>query len=314
MDEQQSGVVVPEVGGPGDGEEPIFRESARHRFTRKGTPYFFIIPAVVLVIIVLAYPVAYGMYLSLLDTDVFGITTFAGIDQYVAMFQEPTFLNALWRTFNLVFGTIVIGIVFSLTFAVVLDRVRWGGSAWRTIVLIPYLISGVAAAVMWRFLFSPTGGMIDPLFVWLGLEPLSWLGDPALAMVVVILANVWFISPFSTLILYAGLKTVDQDLYEAADVDGANAQRKFLHITMPSIAPQFGLALVWLSFASFNMFDIILPLTGGGPARGTEVLALRLYELAFQQLDFNGAAVIMVVLLAFNVLLSSVYLVVVRSE
>lgn len=310
-DEQQSGTLTPEVE---DTEEPVYRESARHRFTRKGTPYFFIIPAVVLVIIVLAYPVGYGMYLSVMDTNVFGVTTFAGFQQYIDLFQDPIFLNALWRTAILVVGTIVIGTVFSLTFALVLDRVKWGGSIWRTIVLIPYLISGVAAAVMWRFLFSPTGGMANPLLEVFGFPPLSWLGDPALAMVVLILANVWFISPFATLIIYAGLKTVDQDLYEAADVDGANANRKFLHITMPSIAPQFGLALVWLSFASFNMFDIILPLTGGGPARATDVLALLLYELGFGQLDFNGAAVIMVVLLVFNVLFSSVYLMVVRSE
>ncbi len=310
-DEQQSGTLAPDVEGT---VEPVYRESARHRFTRKGTPYFFIVPAVVLVVVVLAYPVGYGIYLSFMDTDVFGVTRFAGFEQYVDMFQNPIFINALWRTAILVVGTIIIGIVFAMLFALVLDRVRWGGSIWRTIVLVPYLISGVAAAVMWRFLFSPTGGMANPLLGFFGVPPLSWLGDPALAMTVIILANVWFISPFATLILYAGLKTVDPVLYEAADVDGASATGKFLHITMPSIAPQFGLALVWLSFASFNMFDVILPLTGGGPARATDVMALLLYELAFQQLDFNGSAVVMVVLLVFNVVFSSVYLMVVRSE
>jgi multiple sugar transport system permease protein len=309
--EQRPGTLAPD---PGEPEEPIYRETGWHRFTRKGTPYFFIIPAVVMVFLVLAYPVGYGVYLSTLDTDVFGITEFVGFQQYIDMYQDPIFLNALWRTGILVVGTIIIGTVFSLIFALVLDKVRWGGSAWRAIVLVPYLISGVAAAVMWRFLFSPTGGMIDPLFVMLGIEPMSWLGHPVRAMLVLILANVWFISPFATLIIYAGLKTVDQDMYEAADVDGANANKKFLHITMPSIAPQFGLALVWLSFASFNMFDIILPLTGGGPARATDVLALILYQLGFQQLDFNGAAVIMVTLLLFNVLFSSAYLLAVRSD
>lgn len=289
-------------------------ESPWHRFTRLGTPYFFISGAIVLVTAVLAYPVFYGIYLSFQQTSIFGEVSPAGIQQYVLLFGDPVFIAAMRRSLVLVVGTIVLGISFAMTFALVLDKVQWGGRIWRTIVLVPYLISGVAAAVIWRFLFSSTGGLVDPLFITFGFEPISWLGDVNRAMFVLILANVWYISPFSTLIIYAGLKTVDRDLYEAADVDGASSVKKFRYITFPSIAPQFALAMVWLSFASFNMFDIILPLTGGGPQRGTEVLAYLLYQVGFQQLDFNAAAAIMVVLLIFNVIISAFFLRTIRND
>ncbi len=299
--------------GEGSGSDG-YRESTRHRLQRVGTPYFFISAAVVLVTAVLAYPVAFGIYLSFQATDIFGFETFAGIEQYRLLVTDPVFTNALRRTFVLVLGTITIGTVFALMFAVTLDKVQLGGRIWRTIVLIPYLISGIAAAVIWRFLFSSTGGLIDPVFITLGFEPIPWLGNANRAMFVLILANVWFISPFATLILYAGLKTVDKDLYEAADVDGASGINKFRFITFPSIAPQFALAMVWLSFASFNMFDIILPLTGGGPQRGTEVLAYLLYQVGFQQLDFNAGAAIMVVLLLFNVAISALFLRTIQND
>lgn len=289
-------------------------EDSWRRFTRLGTPYFFIFGAVVLVTAVLAYPVFYGIYLSFQQTDIFGDVSPAGIQQYTLLFGDPVFIAALRRSLVLVAGTMVLGISFAMTFALVLDKAQWGGRIWRTIVLIPYLISGVAAAVIWRFLFSSTGGLVDPLFVTFGFEPISWLGNVNRAMIVLILANVWYISPFSTLILYAGIKNVDRDLYEAADVDGASAVNKFRFITFPSIAPQFALAVVWLSFASFNMFDIILPLTGGGPQRGTEVLAFLLYQVGFRQLDFNAAAAIMVVLLIFNVIISAFFLRTIRND
>jgi ABC-type sugar transport system permease subunit len=257
---------------------------------------------------VLAYPVLYGIQLSLYETNIIGETTFVGVGQYVELFADPDFRNALSNSLVLVASSVVFGMTISMLFAQVLHKAPVGGTFFRTIVLIPYLISGVAAAVMWRFLFAPTGGVVDQVFLTLGLDPISWLGDPTRAMFVLILANVWFISPFSTLIIYAGLQTVDPSLYDAAAVDGASGLSTYRYVTVPSLGPQLALSLMWLSFASFNMFDLILPITGGGPARSTEVLALLLYQLGFQQLDFNAAAAVMVVLLGLNIGLSAAYL------
>jgi ABC-type sugar transport system permease subunit len=195
-----------------------------------------------------------------------------------------------------------------MSFALILERAPLGGRVVRTMVLVPWLISGIAVATIWRAIFSPTGGFADSVMLFLGLDPITWFGSGFWAMSVIILVSVWSISPFSTLILYAGLKTVNEEMYEAAAIDGASFLAMFRYITLPSIAPQFALALVFLSFAAFNSFDIILLATGGGPGRSTEVLALLLYRLGFEQLDFHAAAAVMVVLLVINLVLSAIYL------
>ncbi|MCH8572220.1 sugar ABC transporter permease [Nesterenkonia sp. AY15] len=275
---------------------------------KKLTPFLFIGPAIGLIVAVLAYPVMYGIQLSLFETNVIGETTFIGLGQYFKLFADPAFQGALVRSLVLVASSVIIGMVFSMTFAQILHKITFGGKVFRTIVLIPFLVSGIAAAVMWRFLFAPTGGVVGLVFDFFGADAISWLGDPTRAMIVLILANVWFISPFSTLIIYAGLKTVDPNLYDAAAIDGAGGWDTYRFITVAALGPQLMLSLMWLSFASFNMFDLIIPMTGGGPGRSTEVLALLLYQLGFEQLDFNAAAAVMVVLLGLNIGLSAAYL------
>lgn len=272
-------------------------------------------PAVVLVAGVLGYAVVSGAVTSLFRVEVWTLgTPFVGLENYQRLFRSPTFINSLTRSLIFVAGTIVLGIVLSMGFALVLHSIRWGRGAARAIALIPYLVSGVAAAVMWRFLFTGDTSLVNMALVAAGQSSVPWLARPNLALVVVTLANVWFISPFSTLILLGGLQGIDPQLYEAAMIDGARSRQSFWHITLPSIAPMMALSFMWLSFASFNMFDIILPLTGGGPGRATEVLAVYMYQLAFRDLNYSTASAVMVVLLVINVVFSLVYLRVFRER
>ena len=272
-------------------------------------------PAVAMVAGVLGYAVVSGAITSLFRVEVWTLgTPFVGIENYQRLFRNATFINSLSRSLVFVAGTIVLGILVSMGFALVLHTVRWGRGLFRAIALVPYLVSGVAAAVMWRFLFTGDSSLINMALVAWGGEAVPWLARSDLALVVVTLANVWFISPFSTLILLGGLQSIDPQLYEAARLDGARAHQAFWHVTMPSIAPMMALSFMWLSFASFNMFDIILPLTGGGPGRSTEVLAVYMYQLAFRDLNYSTASAVMVVLLLVNVTFSLVYLRVFRER
>lgn len=281
----------------------------RRRAAAAWTPYAFLGPGVALVTAIMIYPVFYGVWLSLHDTNIItGVTSFVGFQQYSDLFAQAQFRNALRQSFVLVGGTVFFGILISLSFALVLERAPLGGRIVRTMILVPWLISGVAVATIWRAIFSPTGGFADTVMLFLGLEPITWFSSGFWSMAVIILVSVWSISPFSTLIIYAGLKTVSLDMYEAASIDGAGSWATFRHITLPSIAQQLALALVFLSFAAFNSFDIILLATGGGPGRSTEVLALLLYRLGFDQLDFHAAAAVMVVLLVLNLVMSAIYL------
>jgi ABC-type sugar transport system permease subunit len=270
----------------------------------------FIAPALLLILLVMAYPLLQGIWMSLTATnDYTGVTRFVGFEQYTTLFASEDFQRALRQSFVLVGATVVFGIIVATGVALVLHHVPWGGRLWRTIVLIPWLISGVAVATIWRALFSPRGGGVPDMIIdALGLDPITWLASPFWATVVIVMITIWSASPFATLIIYSGLKTIDPDLYEAAELDGAGPVARFVHVTIPSIAPQFSLALIWMSFGAFNSFDIVLLATGGGPGRSTEVLAVLLYRLGFQNLDFHASAAVMVVLLAINFLMSILYM------
>jgi ABC-type sugar transport system permease subunit len=260
-------------------------------------------------VLVMAYPVAYGIRntfweVNLLTPD----EPFIGFENYVEVFTDPQFFNALTRSLIFVAGTVLLGMIIAMSFALVLHNIGFGRRIFRGTALLPYFVSGVAAAVMWRFFFSADAGIVNALLDRAGGPTPVWLGEEVPALVVVTLANIWYVSPFATLILLAGLQMMDGTLLEAAKIDGATPTQMFRHIIFPTLAPQVALALVWLSFSSFNIFDLILPMTGGGPGRATEVLALYMYGLAFNQLNFGTASVVMALLLTINAGLSLLYL------
>jgi len=275
----------------------------------KGTiPYLMVIPGLAFVLGILGYAVAGGFWLSLHETDMFMLKTYVGLENYVAVFNDPRFQASLIRTLVFVVSSIVLGIVMSMIFALTLYHVGFGKRFFRGMSLIPYFVSGIAAAVMFRFVFTTSGGFVNQMLVLVGLGQPSWLGDPTLAFIVSVLANCWFMVPFGTLILLGGLQTVDKDIYDAATIDGAGPVQTFFKITLPMIKPMMGVTLIWVSYISFSTFDIILALTAGGPQRATEVVSMYMYQLAFLQLDFGQGAVLMVVLLTFNTVLSLGYI------
>ncbi len=271
-------------------------------------PYLLVIPGLVLVLGVLGYAVAGGFVLSLNETDMFLHKTFVGLKNYIAIFHNPRFQNSLWRTLAFVVLSIAFGITMSMMFALTLYHVGFGRRFFRGLSLVPYFVSGIAAAVMFRFIFTTSGGFVNQVLTGFGLEAPSWLGNPVLAFTVAILANAWFMVPFATLILLGGLQTVDKDIYEAAKLDGSSGLHTFRRITLPLIKPMMGVSLIWVSYISFSTFDIILALTAGGPGRATELISVYMYQIAFLELDFGQGSVLMVMLLAFNTILSLVYL------
>ena len=271
-------------------------------------PYILVIPGLVLVLGVLGYAVAGGFLLSLNETDMFLNKTFVGLKNYVAIVQDARFQNSLFRTLAFVVLSITVGIGLSMMFALTLHHVGFGRRFFRGLSLVPYFVSGIAAAVMFRFIFTTSGGFVNYILTTIGLDGPSWLGNPTLAFTVSILANAWFMVPFATLILLGGLQTVDKDIYEAAKLDGSSGLHTFRRITLPLIKPMMGVSLIWISYISFSTFDIILALTAGGPARATELISVYMYQIAFLELDFGRGSVLMVMLLTFNTLLSLVYL------
>jgi ABC-type sugar transport system permease subunit len=282
--------------------------SRTYDLERRVVPYLLVIPGLALVLGVLGYAVWGGIILSLNETDLFLNKTYVGLKNYWDVFADPRFQAAMWRTLVFVAASITLGITMSMVFALTLHKVTYRKRFFRGLSLVPYFVSGIATAVMFRFVFTTSGGFVNTVLNQLGFQSMSWLGDPTLAFAVAVMANCWFMVPFATLILLGGLQTIDRDLYDAAAIDGAPPIRTFFSITLPLIKPMLGVSLIWVSYISFSTFDIILALTAGGPLKATELVSLYMYELAFLQINFGQGAVLMVVLLLFNTVLSLVYI------
>lgn len=279
------------------------------RWKKIATPYLLIAPAILFVVGILGYAVTSGVIMSFFrwDLNVPG-NSFIGLKNYMFLFRNAEFLNSLGRSLIFVFGSVGLGLVIAMSFALSLYRCRAFGNFFKGLSLVPYLVSGIATAIMFRFLFSTDVGLINIILRGIGLDPISFLANGNWALFITILANVWFVCPFAILILLAGLQGIDPEMLEAAEVDGSNKIVTFFRIILPTISPMMGISLIWLSFASFNMFDVILPLTNGGPGRSTEVLAVYMYNVAFNELRYSLGSAVMVIILIFNVLVSFMYL------
>lgn len=267
------------------------------------------LPAIVLVFVVFAYPIVSGFVLSLHDDSILVTDPeFVGFATYEDLFEREAFWNAAGKSVIFVFGTIVLGTLMAIVFALALYYVPAFNKALRTMSLVPWLISGVAVAWIFRFLFNADVGAIGPAMQFVGLDPVTWLGNPTRAMVVAILGNTWYTVPFGTLLLLAGLQMIDRDLFEAARVDGADSRQLFTNITIPQLKAHLGVVLVVFSFAAWNTFDLILAMTFGGPRGATEVLGVYLYKRAFTALYWSEGAALMIIILLINVVLSVGYL------
>lgn len=274
----------------------------------RATPYLFSLPAILLVAAILGFPVLYGVWQSLYTRETLGAPLeWVGLENYVAMFDAPTFWHALNRTAVFTFGSLILGTVLGLFFAFALFRVVGKLRFLRAVTVAPYIISNVAAAVMFRLLFNSQFGVLNQIIEWFGLDGPSWLADPALAMVTVILTQVWTDLPLTILVLLGGLLTVDKSYLDAALVDGATGWTRARHLTIPLLAPQILISTVWLSYSTLTGLGVVLALTGGGPLLATQTLAMEMYTVAFRSLEFEAALAIATFILILNALLTLGY-------
>jgi multiple sugar transport system permease protein len=279
---------------------------------RAATGAALLAPALILVTAVLVFPVLYGMYESLFESRFGRKGDFAGIDNYRGLFSDPEFWSSTLRSLVFVFGCVLLGSVLALWFASTLYRLSGGLRFLRGLALIPWLLSSIGAAVLFRMLFNTDYGLPNLVLSWFGIDGPSWLGEPALAMLVVILAQIWGDLPLSMLVILGGFLTLDTNQMDAALVDGASGWNRFRFVALPHLAPQVALSAVLLSYHALTSLGILLGLTGGGPGTATQTLSVMLYDIAFRQLDYGSSLALMVVILVFNGVLTLIYLVLSR--
>jgi multiple sugar transport system substrate-binding protein len=271
----------------------------------------WLLPAVALVTVILIYPMLDLVRLSLTDAAVAGTHYAYTLQSYRALLTDGAFYGMVAVTAVFVASSVALQITIGFAIAWLIDSARRrrvpGTLATRVAVVSAWVIPGVLAGVLWKILLIENrSGIVNYYLSQIGLGPLPLISSPALALASVVAANVWRGCAFSMILLYAGMQRIPRELHEAADLDGVSAWQRLRWLLVPQLAPVIVLNLILITIASFNTFDLIIPLTGGGPARGTEVISLFMYRLGFFDLEAGRAAAVAVVMLLVNLSLAAV--------
>ena len=262
---------------------------------------YFILPCFLFLLVFLAYPLFRTIYLSFYNYNPIQSLekTFAGIDNYKWLINDPSFLNSLYITILFTVLSVILETIFGLLIAVILGKLREGGIIKRIasivllgIFIIPWAIPGISAAVSWRLLYHPQFGPINFL---LG-KSILWLSNSHLALFSIIIADVWKCTPFFIIILFAAVICIPKEQIEAAHTDGATNWQEFRYIVLPSILPVMLVAFIFRAIDAFTkIFDLVYMLTSGGPGKATEVLPLLIFKTALKYFRFGTASALSVV-------------------
>lgn len=268
----------------------------------RATGWFLLLPALILLILVFAYPIGRAFWLSLftknLGTKLAPI--FSGLDNYARMLGDGRFWQSFWTTTVFTSISVCLELLLGLGIALVLNRSFRGRNLVRTIAILPWALPTALIGLAWAWIFNDQFGVVNDLLLRLGLikTGINWLGEPTLAMASIIFADVWKTTPFASILLLAGLQSISADLYEAHAIDGATPWQSFRQITLPLLMPQVLIALLFRFAQAFGIFDLIAVMTGGGPGGATEVVSLYVYATTMRYLDFGyGAALVVVTFL-----------------
>ncbi|MFO1282760.1 MAG: sn-glycerol-3-phosphate ABC transporter permease UgpA [Burkholderiales bacterium] len=270
-------------------------------------PYLLVAPQLAITIVFFFWPAGQAVWQSLLAQDPFGIQVeFVGLENFSALIANENYLASFKVT--ALFSVLVagVGLAFSLALAVFADRVIRGAGVYKTLLIWPYAVAPVVAAILWLFLFNPTLGVVSH---WMRAAGMRW--DPLLdsgdALALIVMASVWKQTSYNFLFFLAGLQSIPKSLIEAAAIDGAGPGRRFWTIVFPLLSPTtFFLLVVNVVFAFFDTFAIVDAATGGGPGQATEILVYKVYKDGFKALDLGGSAAQSVILMAIVIALTVV--------
>jgi multiple sugar transport system permease protein len=261
-----------------------------------------IAPALTLLAAVLAWPLVSGILMSFRDVRIVGSEgPWVGFDNYGKVLTDPAFWRASWLSFLWVAANAVLQTLLALAAALILHQKFPGVRVARTWIVLSWIVPTVVVVMIWRWLFSTSGGVVNPALMGLGLteRPVGFFASPSTAFATLVFINSWRWFPFIALMILAGLTRIPSDLHEAARVDGAGPWKRFTRITWPLLAPTLTVLLVIGTLLSFNVFDVIWLMTAGGPAGGTRTLPVLIYETAFRGYRISEAATIAVLATLF---------------
>ena len=263
------------------------------------------LPSALVIAVVLFYPLGYAIWLSFFNYYLGNpVSRFVGLGNYAALLADTRFWWSLVHTVVIVAASVALQFMIGFAVAYGLYKLARGARALTTLSFIPHIVTPVVGALFLRWMFAGRWGLIDGVLLGLGVTPPNWLGDPAWATVTVILADTWRFAPFMILVLYAGLQSLDQNMFEAAAVDGARGWPMLRFIVLPAMKPIILFVLAIRTMDAVRFFDIIYVLTSGGPGTATETITTYTYVLGFRALEIGKASALGVITLALISLLT----------
>jgi len=255
------------------------------------TPFLFVAPAALVMILALFYPIGYMIWGSFRDWDPsqsITETEFIGLANYSRLLVDPAFQESFWVTLVFAFTVVSVEMVLGVGLALLLDRNIRGMSVLRTLFILPMMIAPVVVGLVWRYMFHQTYGTFNRFLEAVGLPTVDWLGQNPLLSVII--ADVWQWTPFIFILSLAALQSLPRSALEAAQIDGASAWQQVVHIKLPLMMPVLIVTMLLRLIDAFKVLEVILVLTGGGPGLSTEILALRIARTAREFRELGEAA------------------------
>jgi multiple sugar transport system permease protein len=273
--------------------------------------YLLVGPLVLWLLITIMLPLLYAVYVGFTDAGIIGTEAdFIGLENYATVLGDAEFRSAFGRSLIWAVGGAVVQTVLAFATALALNQAFRGRRFARTWIILSWIIPTIVIAILWRWMLNASYGVVNFFVTTLGISeaPIDFLGSPKWALPTVIMINAWRWFPFLALLILAGLQSIPGELYEAAKVDGANATQRFFNITMPQLQPVLYVVGLIGTLWAFQIFDVIWLLTQGGPSGTTQTLPVMIYDRAFNGFAMGEASAISVLLCAFLLIFSVLYI------
>ncbi|MEL6840312.1 MAG: sugar ABC transporter permease [Pseudomonadota bacterium] len=261
--------------------------------TNRLTPYLFLAPAGIVLLVALFYPICYMIYASFLDwnpSQRIGEAEFVGLRNYLKLFTDDAFRESMWVTLKFAAVVVTIEMFLGVGLALLLDRNIRGMSVLRTLFILPMMIAPIVVGLMWRYMYHPTVGIFNRTLKDWGFEPIPWLSDGDWAFASIVIADVWQWTPFIFILSLAALQSLPSSAIEASKIDGATGWQQIIYIKLPLMLPVLIVTLLLRLIDSFKVLEVILVMTNGGPGLSTEILSIRINRTASEFRELGEAA------------------------
>jgi len=264
------------------------------------TPYLFLAPAAIVLVVALIYPIGYVIYASFLDwnpSQRIGEAAYVGLKNYMKLLGDAAFRESLWVTLKFAAVVVTAEMIIGVGLALLLDRNIRGMSLLRTLFILPMMVAPIVVGLMWRYMYHPTIGIFNRTLTSMGFEAVPWLSDSDWAFAAVVIADIWQWTPFIFILSLAALQSLPRSALEAARIDGASQWQTILYIKLPLMLPVLIVTMLLRLIDAFKVLEVILVMTNGGPGLATEILSLRINRTASEFRALGEAAAMSNILL-----------------